>query len=174
MDTLFSARSRIVQIPPPTKWQAKTVPGSQICLRITDSLRGIPKDKQSESTTTLRRRYPVDDASDILCSAYPSVIQREGHEVSHKDRSANLRWINIGRSVWRIVKLRQSHRSQPERQVRGAQLRRDGVMVVNALPLGGGNWQSIRETWGLKRCSIQDAIRNGVKIFSLGYLGTDF
>lgn len=170
MDTLSSARSRIVQVLPSTKRQAKTVPESQICLKITDSLRDIPEDKHTryiipsfESTSGLRRRYPVDDASDILCSA----------AVSHRDGSANLRWINIGRSVWRIVKLRPSHRGRLERQAGGIQLRRDGVMTGHTLPLDGGNWQSVRETWGLKRCSIQDAIRNGVKVFSLGGLSKD-
>lgn len=158
------------------------MPRPQICLKITDSLKGIPEDKHtryvvpsSDSTATLRRRYPVDDASDILCRAYQSDLQHESNAVSHRDRSANLRWINIGRSVWRIVRLRPGHRGQFERQVRGVQLARDGGVAVNVLALDGGNWQSVRETWGLKRCSIQDAIRYGVKIFSLGgYLRADF
>lgn len=129
----------------------------------------------------VHRRYPLDDANDILRSVLINEPQHErdtfygptpgGPQQSSVSKSAQststkesvkLTWISIGRAVWQVVKLEPAQKSF-EKEVLEARLRRQGFTEDRVPPQGSEN-----NDWGLKRCYAQDAHKAGAKIINFG------
>ena len=157
-------------------------------------LKKVPESEHNRhiipSSTTrgaIRRRYPVDDASAILCSVLNNMYRASESRSESAERQArsnpgalgfgerkrfrktNLAWIGAGRSVWQVVKLEPVYRpSKLEKETREAKLRGEGITEVQ-IPIQVGNDEAaFSDRWGLKRCSLEDAESRGVRIFKLG------
>lgn len=141
-----------------------------------------------------RRRFPIDDASDILRSIVIKVYEEtkqedektKGKEVRRRRYDENetalvsrnrghpkLAWISIGKALWQVVRLKPTLGSQdlhrldisPEEK----HMRREGITEVEFLSSQGQKYQTeSSQRWGLKRRLNRDASNAGIKIFDLG------
>ena len=192
-----AGQPKLITLKPRQKFLDQRVPQAQTPHAVNalqEVLKKIPEPEHNKhvipSSTArgaIRRRYPVDDASAILCSVLNNMyranesrsdsVERQvrsnpgalGLGERKRFRKTNLAWISAGRSVWQVVKLEPVYRpSKLEKETREAKLRREGITEVQLPIQVGSDEAAFSDRWGLKRCSLEDAESCGVRIFKLG------
>ena len=120
-------------------------------------------------STTRRRRYPIDDATDVLRSILTNLHEQWKHEkantaIGFASTAGNisypkLSWISIGRVLWQVVKL--------EPCLDRHYLSKNGITEVE-YPISSQKYQvETCQRWGLKRGFPRDAIKAGIRVFNI-------